>query len=69
MEVQMRKMWLPPRLYQLLPLAYLLSGLLMLAKFGDEPLGLISGSMLCAAAILVWVLRVHGRSKTTTRKR
>ena len=68
-EVQMRKVWLPPRLYQLLPIAYLLLGLLMFAKFGDEPLGLISESMLCAAAILVWVLRVHGGSKTTVRKR
>jgi hypothetical protein len=65
----MRKIWLPPRLYQLLPLVYLLSGLLMLAKFGDEPLGLLSGSMLCAAAVLAWVLRVHGGSKTTVRKR
>jgi len=65
----MRKIWLPPRLYQLLPLVYLLSGLLMLAKLGDEPLGLLSGSMLCAAAVLVWVLRVYGRGKTTTRER
>jgi hypothetical protein len=65
----MRKIWLSPRLYQLLPLVYLLSGLLMLAKFADEPLGLLSGSILCAAAVLVWVLRVHGGSKTTARKR
>ena len=65
----MLKIWLPPRLYQLLPLVYLLSGLLMLAKLGDEPLGLLSGSMLCAAAVLVWVLRVHRCSKTTARKR
>jgi len=65
----MRKVWLPPRLYQLLPIAYLLSGLLMLAKFGDKPLGLLSGSVLCAAAILIWVLRVHGGSKTNARKR
>jgi hypothetical protein len=65
----MRKIWLPPRLYQLLPLVYLLSGLLMLAKFADEPLGLLSGLMLCAAAVLVWVLRVYGGSKTTARKR
>ena len=65
----MRKLWLPPRLYQLLPLVYLLSGLLMLTKFGDEPLGLLGGSMLCAAAVLVWVLRVHAAGKTTARKR
>ena len=61
----MRKIWLPPRLYQLLPLAYLISGSLMLAKFGDEPLGLIGGSMLCAAAVLVWALRAYGGSKTS----
>jgi hypothetical protein len=65
----MLKIWLPPRLYQLLPLVYLLSGLLMLAKLGDEPLGLLSGLMLCAAAVLVWVLRVHVGSKTTERER
>ena len=53
----MLKIWFPPGLYRVLPLAYLLAGLLMLARFGDEPLGLISGLMLCAAAILVWVLR------------
>ena len=66
----MQKIWLPPRLYQLLPLVYLLSGLLMLAKFGDDPLGRISGLLLCAAAVLVWALRViHGGSKATARKR
>jgi len=64
----MRKMWLSPRLYQLLPLAYLLSGLLLLAKFRDEPMGLLSGSMLCAAAVLIWVLRVLGGSNTTAGK-
>lgn len=64
----MRQIWLPPRLYQFLPYAYLLAGLLMLAKFSDKPLGLLSGSMLCAAAIFIWALRVHGASKTTARK-
>ena len=59
----MSKIWLSPRLYQLLPLAYLLSGSLMLAKFGDEPLGVISGSMLCAAAVLIWALRIRGAKK------
>ena len=65
----MRKIWLSPRLYQLLPFAYLLSGLLMLAKFADEPMGLLSGLMLCAAAVLVWVLRINGSSKANARKR
>ena len=64
----MLKIWLPPRLYRLLPLIYLLSGLLMLAKLGDEPLGLLSGLMLCAAAVLIGFLRVHAASKTTARK-
>jgi hypothetical protein len=57
----MLKIWLPPKLYQLLPLIYLLSGLLMLARFGNEPLGLLSGLMLTAASILVWGLRIHAR--------
>lgn len=57
----MHKIWLPPKLYQLLPLAYLLFGLLMLAKFGGEPLGRLSGLLLCAAGILVWALRFYGR--------
>ena len=65
----MQKIWLPPRLYQLLPLVYLLSGLLMLARFGDEPMGRLSGALLCAAAVLVWALRFHGRSKANARKR
>ena len=64
----MQKIWLSPRLYQLLPAAYLLAGLLMLTKFGDDPLGLVSGSMLCAAAILVWALRIHAAGKATARK-
>ena len=64
----MQKIWLPSRLYQLLPLVYLLFGLLMLAIFGDDPLGRLSGLLLCAAAALVWALRAHGRSKGTARK-
>jgi hypothetical protein len=55
----MLKIWFPPGLYRVLPLAYLVAGLLMLAKFGDEPLGLLSGLMLCGAAVLVWALRIR----------
>ena len=65
----MKKIWLEPRLYQLLPFAYLLGGLLMLAKFSNKPVGLLSGLMLCAAAVLIWALRIHQRSKDTARKR
>lgn len=64
----MQKIWLPPTLYQLLPLAYLLSGLLMFAKFGDEPLGLLSGSMLCGAAVLVWGLRILASNSPDNRR-
>jgi len=65
----MQKIWLSPKLYQLLPLAYLLSGLLMFAKFGNEPLGLLSGSMLCGAAALVWGLRILTRNTPDDRRR
>ena len=61
----MLKLWLPKPLYQLLPLAYLLFGLLMLARFGDDPAGLLSGLMLCAASILIWILRRVAGDKTT----
>ena len=64
----MPKFWLPERLYQVLPLVYLVFGLLMLARFGDDPLGKLSGSMLCAAAALVWALRVHERRKSMHRR-
>lgn len=65
----MRKIWLPPTLYRLLPLAYLLAGVLMLARFGNEPMGLLSGSMLCAAAVLVWALRLYARDRDAVRRR
>jgi len=65
----MQKIWLPPKLYQLLPLAYLVAGLLMFAKFGDEPLGLLSGAMLCAAAVLVWGLRILAGNTSDNRRR
>ena len=64
----MKKIWLPQTFYQLLPLLYLLSGLLMLAMFSDGPLGRLSGLLLCAAAVLVWALRVHGRSHKASRR-
>ena len=64
----MRKIWFPPMLYRLLPLIYLFWGLLMLANFGDQPFGLLSGSMLCAAAILVWALRAHAGDSSDGRR-
>jgi len=43
--------------------------LLMFAKFGNEPLGLLSGSMLCGAAALVWGLRILTRNTPDDRRR
>jgi hypothetical protein len=57
----MRRLWLPPRLYQLLPFGYLFFGLLMLVRFGDDPMGRLSGLLLCAAGILVLALRLIRR--------
>ena len=65
----MRKMWLPTWLYQLLPVVYLLSGVLMLANFGSEPVGFISGTLLCAAGVLILGLRLYVGGKSTLRKR
>jgi positive regulator of sigma E activity len=64
----MRKPWLPMWLYELLPLVYLLFGVLMFALFGDEPLGTISGLLLFAAGVLVWALRFYTRAKGSPRK-
>jgi hypothetical protein len=49
----MLKIWFPPTLYKLLPLIYLVAGLLMLAVFGEEPLGL--------------ALRAHASGRTNAR--
>lgn len=59
----MHKTWWPSWLYEFLPLGYLLFGLLMFAAFGDEPLGIVSGSLLCVTAVLIWAMRVYARSK------
>ncbi len=61
----MQSPWLPPTLYRLLPLAYLFFGALMLVRFGDDPLGRLSGLLLCAAGTLVLILRLVGRNTET----
>jgi hypothetical protein len=55
----MLKIWLPSKLYQYLPVAYLSCGIFMFIRFGNEPLGLISGVIFCTAAALVWGLRIY----------
>ena len=57
----MQKMWFPPWLYKLLPVAYLAFGLLLLVTSGDDPLGRLGGVLLCAAGILVLGLRLYAR--------
>ena len=59
----MKRLWLPQRLYRLLPLGYLFFGSVMLVNFGDDSLGRLSGILLCAAGILVLALRLVGRGK------
>ena len=57
----MRTIWLSPTLYRLLPLGYLIAGFLMLATFGGDAMGRLSGLLLIAAGILVWTLRLYAR--------
>ena len=61
----MKRLWLSPTLYRLLPIGYLFFGLLMLLNFGDDALGRLSGLLLCAAGVLVVALRLVGRSTET----
>lgn len=65
----MTKIWLPARLYGLLPLIYLLFGLLMLFVFGNDLWGAVAGALLCAASALILALRFYARGKATVRKR
>ena len=57
----MQRMWFPPWLYKLLPVGYLLGGLLLLVSSGDDPLGRLGGILLCAAGALVLALRLYAR--------
>ena len=59
----MQGIWLPAWLYRFLPLIYVVSGSVMFFAFGDDALGRISGLLLYAAAVLIWALRLHGRSR------
>lgn len=57
----MQSIWFPGWLYRLLPLLYLIGGALMFYLFGDETVGRFSGLLLCAAAVLIWGLRLYTR--------
>ncbi|MEJ2516331.1 MAG: hypothetical protein P8080_13630 [Gammaproteobacteria bacterium] len=64
----MQTIWFPAWLYRLLPAIYVAGGASMFYLFGDEPIGLLSGVLLCSAAVLILALRLYARrhaSRTT----
>lgn len=61
-------LWLPEWLYRLLPLTYLVCGVLIFNLFGDETTGQLSAVLLWAAAFLIWRLRLHARREAARRK-
>jgi hypothetical protein len=59
-------MWLPDKLYELLPYLYALAGFYTILSF-DTPIGYGSGFLLLMTAGLVWVMRRdyrHGNTRT-----
>jgi hypothetical protein len=61
-------MWLPDKLYELLPYLYALAGFYT-AFYFDTPIGYLSGFLLLATAGLVWLMRSDYRQgNTRTRK-
>ncbi len=63
----MQRIWFPVWLYRSLPLLYVVGGTLMFYLFGDQAVGLLSGFLLFAAAILIWGLRIHARRDASRR--
>jgi hypothetical protein len=64
----MQGIWLPSWLYRFLPLIYLVCGTVMLFVFGEDTIGRLSGLLLYAAALLIWVLRLQARVRTPPRE-
>jgi hypothetical protein len=60
-------MWMPDKLYELLPFLYGLVGLFTLYKF-DTAYGYASGFLLVFTACLVWVMRRDYRKVITKSK-
>jgi len=54
-------MWLPNRLYEVLPYVYAGAGLLTMYSLGNGA-GVLSGLMLISAGVIVWTLRRNRRS-------
>jgi hypothetical protein len=53
---EQKAMWIPDKLYELLPFLYGLVGLFTFYKF-DTSIGFASGILLLVTACLVWVMR------------
>jgi len=63
----MQSPWLPCGCTGFCPLLYLAGGALMFHLFGDETIGRFSGLLLCAAALLIWGLRLYARRAAARR--
>ena len=57
-------MWLPDKLYELLPTLYGAAGLSVVYVF-DTPIGQVSGILLVLTACLVWIMRRDYRYGST----
>jgi hypothetical protein len=60
-------MWLPDRLYELLPYLYAVAGFLT-ATFIDTPVGFASGFILLFTACIVWMMRRDYRQGRVNKK-
>jgi hypothetical protein len=60
-------MWLPDKLYELLPYLYALGGFFT-ATYFDSPVGYVSGFLLLLTAGLVWIMRRDYRQGRVRRK-
>ena len=61
-------MWLPDKLYELLPYLYAVAGLVTVYIF-DTPIGYVSGFLLLLTACLVWMMRRDYRQGRVNKKR
>jgi hypothetical protein len=67
-DTPMPLIWFPGWLHRLLPLIYVIGGALMFYLFGDQAIGLISGILLFAAALLIWALRLYASVEASRQK-
>jgi hypothetical protein len=60
-------MWLPDRLYEMLPYLYAVAGFAT-ASYFDTPIGYVSGFLLLLTAGLVWMMRRDYRQGRVDKK-